>query len=119
MSPEELRFLRDFLHVAGGDLLLQNVQQVADGDDFRSVLENRDVKLLLQFNEHLDKKLYMLSTGFRQRVTIARGFVNDHKIVFMDEPTSGLDVITARTIRQFLLDQAKERGRTIFIATHR
>jgi ABC-2 type transport system ATP-binding protein len=78
----------------------------------------RDLSTQLQFNEHLDKKLYMLSTGFRQRVTIARGFVNDPKIVFMDEPTSGLDVITARTIRQFLQDQAKERGRTIFIATH-
>jgi ABC-2 type transport system ATP-binding protein len=72
----------------------------------------------LGFGEQLDKKLYMLSTGYRQRVTIARGFINDPKIVFMDEPTSGLDVITARTIRQFLLEQAKEHGRTIFIATH-
>jgi ABC-2 type transport system ATP-binding protein len=60
----------------------------------------------------------MLSTGYRQRITIARGFINDPKIVFMDEPTSGLDVITARTIRQFLMDQAKTHGRTIFIATH-
>jgi len=78
----------------------------------------KELSTLLQFNEQLDKKLYMLSTGYRQRVTIARGFINDPKVVFMDEPTSGLDVITARSIRQFLLDQAKERGRTIFIATH-
>jgi ABC-2 type transport system ATP-binding protein len=78
----------------------------------------KELATLLQFSEHLDKKLYMLSTGYRQRVTIARGFINDPKVVFMDEPTSGLDVITARTIRQFLLEQAKDRGRTIFIATH-
>lgn len=78
----------------------------------------KELATLLGFTEQLDKKLYMLSTGYRQRVTIARGFINDPKIVFMDEPTSGLDVITARTIRQFLLDQAKLKKRTIFIATH-
>ncbi len=78
----------------------------------------KELSTLLQFSEQLDNKLYTLSTGYRQRVTIARGFINDPKVVFMDEPTSGLDVITARTIRQFLLDQAKDRGRTIFLATH-
>jgi ABC-2 type transport system ATP-binding protein len=36
----------------------------------------------------------------------------------MDEPTIALDVMTARRIREFLADQAKERKRTIFLATH-
>jgi ABC-2 type transport system ATP-binding protein len=73
---------------------------------------------LLGFHEQLDKKLYALSTGYRQRVTIARGFINEPRIVVMDEPTSGLDVITARTIREFMRDQSKGHGRTIFLATH-
>jgi len=68
--------------------------------------------------DNLDKKFYALSTGFRQRATIIRAFVNDPKVVFLDEPTIGLDVMTALRIREFLVNQAKEHGRTILLATH-
>jgi len=78
----------------------------------------KELSALLQLDGQLEKKLYALSTGYRQRVTIARGFVNDPKVVVMDEPTSGLDVITARTIREFMLEQSKTHGKTIFLATH-
>src|SRR2546427_11360612 len=69
-------------------------------------------------DDNLDKKFYALSTGFRQRATIIRAFVNDPKVVFLDEPTIGLDVMTALRIREFLVNQAKEHGRTILLATH-
>ena len=72
----------------------------------------------LGLEENLDKKFYTLSTGYRQRVTIVRAFVNDPKVVFLDEPTIGLDVMTAKSIREFLVSQAKEQGRTILLATH-
>jgi ABC-2 type transport system ATP-binding protein len=72
----------------------------------------------LELDGHLDRKMYTLSTGYRQRVTIARAFVNDPKVVFMDEPTIGLDVMTARKIREFLVQQAREHKKTIFLATH-
>jgi len=68
--------------------------------------------------DNLDKKFYALSTGFRQRATIIRAFVNDPKVVFLDEPTIGLDVMTALRIREFLTSQAKKHGRTILLATH-
>ncbi len=69
-------------------------------------------------SENLDKKFYALSTGYRQRATIVRAFVHDPKVVFLDEPTIGLDVMTALRIREFLVNQAKEHGRTILLATH-
>jgi ABC-2 type transport system ATP-binding protein len=72
----------------------------------------------LELDEYIDKKVYALSTGYRQRMTIARAFINDPKVVFMDEPTIALDVMTARRIREFLANQAKEHKRTIFLATH-
>jgi ABC-2 type transport system ATP-binding protein len=72
----------------------------------------------LGLDGYLDKKVYALSTGYRQRMTIARAFINDPKVVFMDEPTIGLDVMTARRIREFLANQSKEAKRTIFLATH-
>src|SRR5260370_18240163 len=73
---------------------------------------------MLGLTDYLDKKFYTLSTGYRQRVTVVRAFINDPKVVFLDEPTIGLDVMTALRIREFLLKQAKESGRTILFATH-
>jgi len=72
----------------------------------------------LELTEYLDKKVFALSTGYRQRMTIARAFINDPKVVFMDEPTIALDVMTARRIREFLAREAHASKRTIFLATH-
>ena len=73
---------------------------------------------LLGLTKYLDRKFYALSTGYRQRATIARAFVNEPKVVFLDEPTIGLDVMTAMSIRDFLKLQSSEKGRTIILATH-
>jgi ABC-2 type transport system ATP-binding protein len=73
---------------------------------------------LLGLTKYLDRKFYALSTGYRQRATIARAFVNEPKVVFLDEPTIGLDVMTARSIREFLKEQARRNERTIILASH-
>jgi ABC-2 type transport system ATP-binding protein len=72
----------------------------------------------LGLTKYLDRKFYALSTGYRQRATIARAFINDPRVVFLDEPTIGLDVMTARSIREFLRTEALENDRTIILATH-
>ena len=73
---------------------------------------------MLGLTKYLDRKFYALSTGYRQRATIARAFINDPKVVFLDEPTIGLDVMTARSIRDFLKQEARRNDRTIILATH-
>jgi ABC-2 type transport system ATP-binding protein len=73
---------------------------------------------MLGLTKYLDRKFYALSTGYRQRATIARAFINDPRVVFLDEPTIGLDVMTARSIRDFLRVEAREHDRTIILATH-
>jgi ABC-2 type transport system ATP-binding protein len=77
-----------------------------------------DLSEMLGLTKYLDRKFYALSTGYRQRATIARAFINEPKVVFLDEPTIGLDVMTARSIREFLQSEAREHGRTIILATH-
>jgi ABC-2 type transport system ATP-binding protein len=72
----------------------------------------------LGLTKYLDRKFYALSTGYRQRATIARAFINEPRVVFLDEPTIGLDVMTARSIREFLEEEAREHDRTIMLATH-
>jgi ABC-2 type transport system ATP-binding protein len=85
-------------------------------EEFKQRVESLSSQLELE--KYIDKKVFELSTGYRQRMTIARAFINDPKVVFMDEPTIALDVMTARKIRTFLTREAKEGKRTIFLATH-
>lgn len=60
-----------------------------------------------------------LSTGMRQKMNIARGFITDPLILFLDEPTLGLDVESSREVRGYIQDWLKEDGkRTVFLTTH-
>jgi ABC-2 type transport system ATP-binding protein len=77
-----------------------------------------DLSERLGLTKYLNRKFYALSTGYRQRATIARAFINDPRVVFLDEPTIGLDVMTARSIRDFLKDEVRQHDRTIMLATH-
>lgn len=53
----------------------------------------------------------------KQKLIIAMSLMNDPEILFLDEPTSGLDVMSARLIKDMLLELNKE-GKTIFLTTH-
>ncbi len=58
-----------------------------------------------------------LSTGMRQKVSIARAVVHDPPILIFDEPTAGLDVLVARSFLDFV-EQAKGEGRCVLFSTH-
>ncbi|WP_324715740.1 ABC transporter ATP-binding protein [Carboxydochorda subterranea] len=69
--------------------------------------------------EYRDTRMSRLSTGFRQRLNVARGFVSDPDVLFLDEPTLGLDVEVARTIRAHVREWVSTRpGRTVLLTTH-
>lgn len=57
------------------------------------------------------------SKGMQMRLTFARSLINNPDLLFLDEPTSGLDPVTARKVKDIILD-LKARGRTIFLTTH-
>ena len=84
--------------------------------------QTRDERKKMLFEKFgIDKfaevKVGDLSTGMKQKVSIAISLVHDPKIIIFDEPTNGLDVITAKIVTDFLLDLKKE-GKTIIISTH-
>lgn len=64
-----------------------------------------------------DRRCEDLSTGMKQRVSIARTLVHDPPVMIFDEPTSGLDVISARTIVAFIRE-CRENGKTVIFSTH-
>ncbi len=57
------------------------------------------------------------SKGMRQRLMIARAFINKPKVLFLDEPTDGLDPVTAAAIRKTIKEEA-ERGAAVLLTTH-
>ncbi len=71
----------------------------------------------LDMNEFRDRRCDKLSTGMKQKVSIARTLVHDPPVMIFDEPTVGLDVMTARTIVQFIRE-CREHGKTVIFSTH-
>jgi sodium transport system ATP-binding protein len=71
----------------------------------------------LDMNEFRDGRCDKLSTGMKQKVSIARTLVHDPPVMVFDEPTHGLDVLTARTVIQFIRD-CRARGKTVIFSTH-
>jgi sodium transport system ATP-binding protein len=65
----------------------------------------------------LDRRCEVLSTGERQRVSIARAVLHDPAVLILDEPTSGLDVLASRFLRDFVR-QERERGKAVLFSTH-
>ena len=58
------------------------------------------------------------SRGMQQKVAIAAALIADPPIVLLDEPTLGLDVQASRTVRDWILQLTKERGKTVVLTTH-
>ncbi|KGR78005.1 ABC transporter ATP-binding protein [Ureibacillus manganicus] len=85
----------------------------------RSVQKERIPQLLklVELEEAADRRVETFSKGMKQRLQIARGLLNNPKILFLDEPSIGLDPVSARKLRDILRD-LNEQGTTIVLTTH-
>jgi sodium transport system ATP-binding protein len=84
-----------------------------------STLKKRldDVFDRLDMNSFRDRRCDKLSTGMKQKTSIARTLIHDPQVMIFDEPTIGLDIMTARTIIGFIRE-CRERGKTVIFSTH-
>ena len=71
----------------------------------------------LQMNDFRDVLGARMSTGMRQKVSIARAIIHDPPIMIFDEPTLGLDVLVARAVLQNI-ERLREEGKCILYSTH-
>ncbi len=83
------------------------------------VIRERTKKLfeMLDMEEFASTRNDRLSSGMKQKVSIARSVVHDPPTMIFDEPTTGLDVMSSRTIVEFIR-QCRNEGKTVIFSTH-
>lgn len=73
---------------------------------------------LLGMHDFANRRIARLSSGMKQKTSIARTIIHDPGVMVFDEPTSGLDVMTSRAIMD-LIRSCREEGKTVIFSTHR
>jgi sodium transport system ATP-binding protein len=71
----------------------------------------------LQMNEIRDRMGAKMSTGMKQKVSIARAIIHDPPVLIFDEATSGLDVLVARALLH-TVSELRDQGKCIVFSTH-
>jgi sodium transport system ATP-binding protein len=76
-----------------------------------------EVFALLQMNDFRDTLGARMSTGMKQKVSLARAIVHDPPVLIFDEPTAGLDVLVARAVLQ-TIERFRALGKCVLFSTH-
>ena len=121
------RAFRQNLAFLSSDLKLDEFFSPAYHFDFFSALRDipkerareRREQLFERFgiSSYAHKKLHSLSAGMKQKAAFVVSIAHDPPIILFDEPTNGMDLLSARTVKDFLLE-LKDRGKTIILSTH-
>jgi len=83
------------------------------------VIEKRiaDIFHKLDMEDFQDVRVGKLSTGMKQKLSIARCIIHNPSVLILDEPTVGLDIITARVVTDYV-KSFREEGKSIIYSTH-
>lgn len=102
LTPRELLAYFGRLHGMDEEVLRERVEELV---------------VLFEMEEFGDRLCATLSTGQRQRVSIARTVLHDPPALVLDEPTLGLDILSGRTVYAFV-HTARMRQRAVLFSTH-
>ncbi len=87
-----------------------------DGEATRRKID--ELLKLVGLADQEETKVSNLSTGMRQKMNFARGFITDPQVIFLDEPTLGLDVGAARDVRRYIKEWTERPSKTTLLTTH-
>ena len=72
----------------------------------------------LRLNDFINTKTGELSSGQKNRVSLAKALINEPTVLFLDEPTASLDPETGDFVRSFIEKISKEKNMSILLASH-
>lgn len=78
----------------------------------------KELTALFDLTRFLDQRCATLSTGQKQRVTLARALMHDPPVMLLDEPTRGLDVIGTHVVFEYI-KKLRSLGKAVVVSTHR
>lgn len=82
-----------------------------------SAKRKQDLFSRFGIDKFAEVKVADLSTGMKQKASLAISLVHDPDIIIFDEPTNGLDVLTAKVVTDFLI-HLRDEGKTVIVSTH-
>jgi ABC-2 type transport system ATP-binding protein/sodium transport system ATP-binding protein len=68
--------------------------------------------------DFIEQRCHTLSTGQRQRVSLARALIHRPPVMLLDEPTHGLDVLGGQVVNEYI-EHLRRAGKAVILTTHR
>ena len=114
-----LNFISPYIELPKKLTVKQNLEvygRLYDVKDLKLKINYLSEKLRL--NDIINKITGELSSGQKNRVSLAKSIINDPEVLLLDEPTASLDPETGDFVRSFLENYQKEKGTSILLASH-
>ena len=116
---KSLNFISPYVELPKKLTVKQNLEvygRLYDIENIQKKIEYLCEKLRL--NKIINKITGELSSGQKNRVSLAKSIINDPKILLLDEPTASLDPETGDFVRSFLENYQKEKKTSVLLASH-
>ena len=114
-----LNFISPYIELPKKLTVKQNLEVYGRLYDVKNLTTKIDyLSEKLRLNEIIDKITGELSSGQKNRVSLAKSIINDPTVLLLDEPTASLDPETGDFVRSFLENYQKEKEASILLASH-
>jgi len=115
----QLNFISPYIELPKKLTVRQNLEvygRLYDVNEYKAKIDYLCEKLRLY--EFIDKLTGELSSGQKNRVSLAKSIINNPKVLLLDEPTASLDPETGDFVRSFLEEYQQENKTSILLASH-
>ena len=116
---ENLNFISPYIELPKKLTVKQNLEVYGRLYDIKNLYQKIEYLTdKLRLNSIIDSITGELSSGQKNRVSLAKSIINDPAVLLLDEPTASLDPETGEFVRSFLEDYQKEKKTSILLASH-